>query len=73
MSTLSNRLKHLEDRFGIGVCPRCRDLPRLAIRILDREAVDALEQAGPAICPECGRSEPERHVVIITDRSDGPQ
>lgn len=70
MSTVPNRLKRLEDRLGVGVCPRCAELPRLSVQF-DQE--DDGTAAGDGICPDCGKPEPERLVIVFATREDGPQ
>ena len=69
MTTLPGRLEKLEHHFDVGVCLRCRDLPRLAVRMPS----DLIDDAGDGICPECGKREPDRLVIVITTREDGPQ
>ena len=78
MSTAVSRLTRLETHLNIGVCPRCAALPVLDVRILDREETIAWKQngsaeSGPAICPECGKPEPGRPLIVMTTRVDGPQ
>ena len=70
MSTVPNRLRKLEDRLGVGVCPRCERLPRLTVRF-DQDERETL--AGTGICPECGKPEPECKAIVIATREDGPQ
>lgn len=72
MST-ADRLRKLEDRLGVGVCPRCTELPRLSVRFDWKDHEDDRTTAGTGICPECGKPEPERLVIVFAERSDGPQ
>jgi hypothetical protein len=78
MSAAANRLKHLEAQLNIGVCPRCVALPELDVRVLNQAESLAWrrnesEVAGPATCPECGKPEPGRRLIVMTTRVDGPQ
>ena len=68
MST-ADRLRRLEDRLGVGVCPRCSKLPRLSIRFDQGDGTTIRD----GVCPECGKPEPERLVIVIAERQDGPQ
>lgn len=68
--TTVDRLRKLEDRLGVGVCPRCSELPRLSVRFNQE---DSTAPAGDGICPECGKPEPERLVIVFATREDGPQ
>lgn len=68
MST-ADRLRKLEDRLRVGVCPRCTDLPRLSVQFDQEDETTA----GNGTCPECGKPEPDRLVIVIAEREDGPQ
>lgn len=72
MTVITDRLRKLETRLGVGVCPRCTDLPAIAVRFPMRGAEPEPAEE-PAICPDCGQREPERLVIVFAEREDGPQ
>ncbi len=72
MTAITDRLRKIEDRLGVGACPRCTALPAIEVQFPPRGA-EPEPAAGPAVCPDCGQREPERCVIVFTEREDGPQ
>ncbi len=72
MTAITDRLRKIEDRLGVGLCPRCTALPTLDVQFVPRGGGPQPTEA-PAICPDCGQREPERRVIVFTECEDGPQ
>jgi hypothetical protein len=70
--TTETRLDRLEQRFGRGNCPACRDWPAFEVVTIDRPIAGAGGDDLPPArhCERCGRGLDR---VVIGTRPDGPQ